>query len=530
MKKIILLSIITLALFLRTYKLASYPSGFNADEAALGYNAYSLLLTGKDEHGNSWPINLESFGDYKPAGYAYVLIPVIKVLGLTELAVRLPSALFGVVAVALIYLLIRDMFSQKHGLIAALLLAISPWHLHFSRGGWEVNMATTFILGGVWLLVRWIKSHRFVHLVLASVCLVVAMYSYQSARVIAPILGMGIAIMYLKDFLKFPKQVVMSALVLLVLLLPLGISVIRSDAGSRLSGVGLLADEGPLNRARELRGQHLDANSPTPRILHNRAVTYSIRFLGNYLGHFDGDFLFVNGDRIERNKVPETGLMYLTDLIFLVIGAIYLLRSKNPYSKIVWLWLLVAPLASAMTFQTPHALRAQIMVIPLAIIMAMGIGQILNKKTLLVVAVIYAYQFARYLHEYYVHYPQTYPAAWEYGFKQVADYVVNNESQYEKIYVTDKYDQPYILLLFYLKYPPSKFQDNHQLTLRDKFNFSTVRQFDKFYFENTPWDKMSGIHSSLIIAAPEDIPQSGVNIVKSINYPNGQPAFKIISN
>lgn len=530
MKKIIILVIMGLALFLRTYKLTSYPAGFNADEAALGYNAYSLMLTGKDEHGNSWPVNLESFGDYKPALYAYILIPFIKILGLTELAVRLPTAIFGVAAVGLIYLFVRDIFSQKLGLIAAVLLAISPWHIHFSRGGWEVNMATTFILGGVWFFIRWTKSNRFIQLAISVICLVMAMYAYQSARVIAPALGLGLVIMYGKDFVKFSKQSLMAGLLLMILLLPLGISVVRTDAGSRLSGVGLLADEGPLNRAQELRGQHSDWNHPFARVLHNRAVTYSIRFVENYLSHFNGNFLFVNGDQIERNKVPETGLLYLTDAAFLVLGAIYLLRSKNLNARIIWLWLLVAPLASAMTFQTPHALRAQNMVIPLTIIIATGIGQIINKKVLLLVALIYAYQFARYLHEYYIHYPQTYPAAWEYGFKQLAAFVKTNQSRYDKVYITDKYDQPYILLLFYLKYPPAQFQNNHQLTLRDKFNFSTVRQFDKFYFENTPWDKMRDVHSSLIIVAPEDIPEVGVNIVKTINFPNGQPAFKIISN
>ena len=78
--KWILVAILILAAVLRLYRLADFPAGLNADEAALGYNAYSLLLTGKDEHGHSWPVNLESFGDFKPAGYAYLLIPFIKVL------------------------------------------------------------------------------------------------------------------------------------------------------------------------------------------------------------------------------------------------------------------------------------------------------------------------------------------------------------------------------------------------------------------------------------------------------------------
>src|SRR3989344_4276055 len=188
MKKVILLSIIILASFLRLYKLPSYPAGLNADEAALGYNAYSLLTTGRDELGRPWPVNLESFGDFKPAGYAYMLIPIIKIFGLTEFAVRLPSAIFGILAVLFIYLLVRELTSltplslSKRGdggelaLIAAFMLAINPWHLHFSRGGWEVNVATTLLLIGVWSFVKWHKNPKIHFLALSTLHFALSMY------------------------------------------------------------------------------------------------------------------------------------------------------------------------------------------------------------------------------------------------------------------------------------------------------------------------------------------------------------------
>lgn len=525
MKKYILIFILILASALRLYRLGSFPAGLNADEAALGYNAYSLLLTGKDEHGHPWPVNLESFGDFKPALYAYILIPFIKVLGLTELAVRLPSAIFGILAVLFIYLLVKELITQNCALITAALLAISPWHLHFSRGAWETNVATTFLLIGVWLFIK----KRFAFCVLSFA---LSMYTYQSARVIAPLLVLGLVLLYR------PKRIITAAVFGLLLLIPLAYNLITTNAASRLSGVGLLADEGPVNRAKELRGQHADWGSPTSRIFHNRPVLYTIQFLKNYTDHFFGDFLFVNGDAIQRNKVPETGLLYLTDFIFLGLGIVYLLRTTHhsPLARLVGLWLLIAPVASALTFQTPNALRSQNMIVPLTILVAIG-GYSLKEtpfrfksSLLFILILIYFWQFTRYLHEYYIHYPQTYPAAWEYGFKELANYVSSVQDRYQKIWITDKYDQPYILLLFYLKYPPQLFQNHHQLTFRDKFNFSTVRDFDKYHFENSPWDKVRDIHSTLIVAAPEDIPEIGVNIVKTIPFPNGQPAFKIVSN
>lgn len=562
MKKIILVIILVLAAVLRLYKISSFPAGLNADEAALGYNAYSLLLTGKDEHGHILPINLESFGDFKPAGYSYLLIPVVKILGLTEFAVRLPSAIFGVIAVLLVYLLTKEIFENlsfknysgfacsepgRRGIwdlrieeIASILLAISPWHLHFSRGAWEVNISTTLLLLAVVFFVKWLKNKKISFLLTVTVTLTLSMYFYQSTRVIAPLLGFGLFILYSKTLIKYPRQLILNVLLLLLLLLPLAMSIAKSDASSRLSGVGLLADEGPLNRVKEFRGQH----SSLPllsKFLHNRPVIYSIQFISNYLSHFDGSFLFVNGDLIERNRIPETGLFYLTDFVFLTLGAYFIIHNSFSNFRIIWLWLFIAPVASALTFQVPHALRAQNLLIPMIILISAG-GYSLKetpfkatpfkaKRSLLfILAVVYVWQFARYLHQYYVHYPQTYPAAWEYGFKELISYVQSNQNRYDRIWITDKYDQPYILFLFYLKYPPQMFHGHHQLTFRDKFNFSTVRNFDKYHFESSPWEKVRDIHSTLIVAAPKDIPDVGVNIVKTINFPNGNPAFKIVSN
>jgi len=543
MKSKILVSIFILAAAVRLWGLADFPSGFNADEAALGYNAYSLLTTGKDEHGHPWPINLESFGDFKPAMYSYLLIPLMAVFGLDETAVRLPSALAGIASVVFIYFLSRRLFPENRlaAVLSALVLAISPWAIHFSRGAWETNVATLCILIAVWLWVGWIQKPRFITLAGSGMFLAMSMYTYQSARVIAPLLGIGLAVVYARQLIPRFKQLLLFALCMAAILAPLAASIISSDASSRLSGVGLLADEGPLNRVKEFRGQHISLASLPGKILHNRPVIYSIQFMKNYLEHWDGDFLFVNGDKIERSKIPETGLLHFTDVFFVAIGIWALLRRKDPHSKTVWVWLLVAPVAAALTFQTPHALRAHNMVIPLSLLTALGASVFISalrtrlsavpvKSVLIVILCLYTWQFSRLLHQYFVHYPKEYPLAWEHGFKELVEYVDSVDGQYQRILVTDKYDQPYILFLFYLKYSPANFQGNHQLTFRDKFNFSTVRDFDKYHFESTPWTKVSDIHSALIIAAPEDVPPVGVNIVRTINFPDGTPAFKIISN
>lgn len=541
-----LLLVLVLASFLRLWQIDKFPSGLNADEAAIGYNDYSLLQTGKDEHGNIWPIHFKSFGDYKPGGYFYLSLPFIKTLGLDELAIRLPSALLGILSVLFLYLLIKELFQNPAlSLIGAIFLAISPWHIHFSRGGWETNAATTFILLGVWLFLRSVKNQKY--LVGAIVSFVFAMYVYHSARIVAPFLFLGLLVVYRKSLLghnfakvfkgKHLKWWLVSGLVGFVLMMPLVFALFSPAGRARFSGVGILSQTGPYWRANELRGEHKEWNSLPVKLLHNKNVVYSLAFFQNYLDHFNGEFLFLSGDVIERNRVPETGQMYLFDIPFIFLGVYFLLKNRPKNWQVVFVWLAVAPIAAALTFQTPHALRAHNMVIPLVMISAFGFYQFIlwlkttvNFKLLIVCSlfliVSLLWSVSRYLHEYFVHYPQTYPAAWEYGFKDLVSFVRPLEKDYDKILVTDKYDQPYILFLFYLKYPPEKFQKEVILTPRDKFGFSTVQDFGRYHFGAIEWNNLQNEHNILVVGTDDEIPNDA-NVLKTINFPNGKPAFKV---
>lgn len=537
-KLILLLVILLLASALRLWKLDEYPAGLNADEAAIGYNAYSLIQTGKDEHGTPWPIHFKSFGDYKPGLYFYLVSPFVKVLGLNIWAVRLPSAILGILSVWLIYLLVKELFRNDClALISGFFLAISPWHLHFSRGGWESNVANFFILAGVYLFFKALRKPKLFPF--AILPFTFSLYTYHSARLVVPLLVISLLWFYRREIFtrKRLRWIFVAGIVGLILLLPLMADFLGPAGISRFSGVGLFSDMGPFWRVNELRGQHSNPWSLPVRLLHNRLVAYGIAFIENWLDHFHGEFLFLSGDVIERNRIPETGQMYLFDILFVVLGAYFLLKNRPKNWPVVFLWLAISPVAAAMTFQTPHALRANNMAIPLVIISAHGFYQtwiwvkkrankILVTSYWLLVTLALLWSTSRYLHQYYVHYPKTYPAAWEYGFNQLVDYIKQVEGKYNKIYVTDRYDQPYILFLFYLRYPPQNFQKEVKLTPRDKFGFSTVRDFDKFHFEAIKWDEVKNKTNVLIVGTSKEIPQSA-KIIKTIYFKNEKPVFQI---
>ena len=541
----LIIAILILAAFLRFYKLGSFPA-LNADEASNSYDAYSLIKTGMDQHGNVWPLTFQSFNDYKPGLYVYLDLPFIKLMGLTPLAARIPGALAGVLSVLVIYLLVIELLkNRKLAAISAFLLTISPWAIQFSRGGWEVTVSTLFLMLGVYLFLIFLRSRNIWHLIFSICNLVFSMYMYHAPRLIVPVLGLTAILIYRKEiFVKQNTKKIITAIVFgIIIMLPLVHDLLSPGALSREAGLGLFSDSGPINRVNEQRGEYSNPSNKIGMLLHNKIVNYSLDFAENYGSHFAGEFLFMTGDAVQRNKIPDMGEMYLFDIIFLAVGVVTLAKTFKDHKKsylLIIAWLLVAVVPSALTFEAPSALRAQIMVIPLVIISSIGCYQIIKwisgqkvffRTTFYVLlSALVVWNFTRYEHMYWGHMAKEYPYSSQYGVEELANYISQNGSNYQNIYVTNRYDQPYILFLFYLKYPPQEFQFHHVLTTKDEFGFSTVADFDKYHFGSIDFESMKNNYpNSLIIGTPEEIPQSA-NIVKRIYGTNGFEYFDVVQN
>ena len=178
-KKYYLHLIIIFALALRLFNLSTNPPGLNWDEVSMGYSAYSILETGRDEWGVQFPILFRSYGEWKSPVYIYLVVPFIKVFGLNAWGVRLPAAIFGVLAVYLTYLLGKRLYSKEVGLWASFLLAVSPWHLMLSRPAFEAGVALTLILAGIYLFLQ--KKP-----IVASLILGLSLHTYHSAKIVVP--------------------------------------------------------------------------------------------------------------------------------------------------------------------------------------------------------------------------------------------------------------------------------------------------------------------------------------------------------
>ncbi len=531
---IYIISILVVGFFLRFYQIDSYPT-LNPDEAAIAYNSYSLIKTGLDEHGQSWPIHFRSFGDYKPGGYFYLAAPFIAVFGPSTFSVRLPNLILSVTSIYFVFLLVRLLSaSTSLALLSAMFLSISPWHIHFSRGAWESSAALSLIIIGTYCFYLSRLSRFWLCTTLFVIFYVYSLYTYHSARIFAPLLGLFLFISNYHHLANNLKRYLLVLIFGFILCLPLANSLISGGALARLSGVGLSADSGPLWRSNELLNQH---HPSKPfflfyRVIHNHRFNYLISWAQKYASHFDPNFLFLTGDDVPRSKTPEFGQNYLYQLPLLFIGLSSLVshRRFRRFFAFLLTWLFIAPLASSFTFQSPSALRSLPMSIPIAIFVAAGSQHLLARIrqlhsfriARLSFAILIIFGLCRYFDAYFVHSLKRYPFAWNYGFDQITDIINQKKNSYSHIFVTNQYDQPYILYLFYSRYPPRKLHPQITLTKPDRFGFSTVSQIDNIYFGQIIWDNIP--QNSLVIAADESIPQNPLTVV---NFPNGLPGFKI---
>jgi len=531
-----LLLIILLSTFLRLYALGNNPPSLDWDEASLGYNSYSLLSTARDEYGNFLPLSIRSFNDYKPPAYSYLSIPFIWIFGLNPFSVRLLSALAGTATVLVSYFLSRALWPEPRyrflALITSLLFALSPWHLQFSRAAFESNLALFFHLTAITLALTWLKKHQTWLLVLSAVFAAGSLYSYHSARLVTPIFFLGFALIYHRHLTRHSRQSLLALALAFLLLLPLAKSLVTGDAQQRFQTVSVISNPGEFSRERELferiRGFKADHTGPLSYLHTNKSAVAKI-VSRNYFEHFNFDFLYLRADGNPRHHAVGFGLLYLALLPCLVFGA-YQLASKNPKSNLLVFWiLLVGPLASAFTADTPHSIRSLLMLPGLILLEAFGVYQLfslirqklslkLYKLSLIFFALLFGFNLVYYFNLYYVITPIVYSQGWQYGYSQLVDYITTHQSGYEEIIVTTRYDQPHIFFAFFQPIPPKLYQPLAQ---------TAHQNINQIHFRDIK-DSDYDLPNRLIAAAPNQTPDSA-HIIHQIFFLDGQVAFNLVA-
>jgi len=336
--------IITLiALVIRTWRIDKFPIEFTPDEAALGYNAYSLIKTGHDENGQFFPIIFKSFGDYKPGLYIYLTIPWIMIGGLTVTMVRMTSAIFGTLAVFLIYVILRliknelpyAFLKKKLPIYGALILALNPWHIIFSRGAWESNVNLTMILISIVCALYAVKRGYSHLIVLTGLISGLTLSMYQGAKMSTPLVGIAFIIAYYSSI----KRRLSSGYVILSLLVAVAISmpVVQSFSDGktgRLSVFSILNYQRPSDYIQEqiLTPTHWTVNNWQFKVFEGEWLEKTRNVYQRYGSALSPRFLFVEGDwEHSHMATPYHGMFYWLDSALLIIGIITAIRIQSRF-------------------------------------------------------------------------------------------------------------------------------------------------------------------------------------------------------
>lgn len=441
LNKILLVLVLTLGLLLRVWQLGSVPAGFYLDEASIGYDAYSILHTGKDFHGHTLPLFFESFGEWKNPVYIYATVPTVAIFGLNVFATRLPAALFGLLAVFALFLVARELFNEKLALLASTFLAVSPWALQFSRVAFEAAALPALFLLALWCFLKGFHYSRW--WMASAVFFALCLYSYGAARLFVPLFLLALLWIFRKELSTAKKQVVVSVVIFMLLSLP-------------LIATGLFS----------------------PEVLFSRAGAVSIfapdhsisEFPGNYAQYFSADFLVYKGDANLRHSPSGYGQLLWFLVPLMLAGIVAGLLSRDNKSKLLFAWLLLFPVTAALTYEgAPHAIRSIVGVGLFELFAAAGavlLFDLAKKLAGYKIALMAGFVFlllaganvCMFSSDYFSKYPAQSAAWFDGGLNDAFEHVKQTQEEYDYIVLSPRIYQAKIYAAFYLGIPPELVQ------------------------------------------------------------------------
>ena len=478
------------ALALRLVGLSHLPPGLFVDEAFTGYDALSLLHTGRDMWGEWLPVYFASWGGDAVEGlYRYLCVPFLALLGPVPLAVRLPAALAGAATVGLTFLAGRRLLGDFPAVMAAGLLAVSPWHVPLSRVGFRAILLPAAAAALVWLAMvavgksaKGAVQARLYAWPAAALVAGLGLYSYAVAKLFLPMLVL-LLVWVLRDVcVKQPRRVLLGAALLLLMAIPAARWTWAGRGQVRFQQISVFAPQQVQRSAEALRRGH-----PDLRLAHwvasHPALTVTWTLCSNYLSHFHPRYLLTRGDENLRHSPSGVGQMFWVEGTLLLLGVAGALWRRSLADRILLGWFLLGPLADSLTNdRVPNALRS-LPTVPAAQLLAASGFLVLwaalraRRRFALVLtaslAVGLGVEVARYQLRYFTTYAAEAGPYWNAAYAEGVQLLLREAPAQAPLRVLRPSDAEvsryalnasvYSLLLFYGQVPPEEFQATRSL-------------------------------------------------------------------
>lgn len=504
-KNWVLYLVILFSLFIRIFQLTQYPPILNRDEAALAFNAKLILESGKDEWGETYPLQFKSFGDYKLPGYIYALVPLFKIFGENDFIVRLPSALAGLGIVIVGSFLTKELFnlkSTKHNMIVALIIfSVTPVFFFYSRMAWEANIALFLFLSSLYISLR-NKNSVVLYDVLSGLLLVFAILTYNTPLLLLPFC---IPLVVLHRGVAQTKKWVLP-FILWSLIFIFG-AILLFSVATQKSGITIFSDETTELQYPVFR-QQFPASLQT--MLGNKYAYWFSIMMKKYVLTFSPNFLVMHGGSHPWHSILGRGHIYRIEYLGFLIGFITLI-NKSVKSLLRKKWkqliiaftpiylLLISPLPAVITVDAPHATRSLFtffMIIGFSIYGFLNIFTVTFVKKysklftivfgscIFIETLIYGYQ-------YFEIWPNVFPAQLNVGFDQVIHRAETDFPEQKKVVLDDE-GYLYVLTSWYANIDYNTFSGTVNKHLPDKIGLQYGYKVGEYRFVKSIDDRIEG--------------------------------------
>ena len=570
---------------LRVVRLERVPLGLYCDEACNGYDAYSILRTGRDHHGNFLPLVIQGFNDERMALFDYSLVPLIGAFGLRPGVVRLGAALWGITDLIAIVVLAGLMLGPPGAVVAAVLVAISPWHLPLSRFGIESTVASATVSLAMACFFLWLKRREDRWLLLSGVFFGLTLYSNPIAKGFTVLILGLLILLYWKELKAVRGKALIAPAIVVALAAPQAVLLWRHFAElqahfrelSLFNYISTCPGCSPSGQAESARASF---------------VVRATDFGAAWLSYFSPDFLFLSGDKGGHSELlfppgfgmllPEQGFLVGFALVGLFCGQ----RRKLTVLFIGWLVLAAlpaallvpqgawspesaghlptpvvlarrlgpnVPLTPWLLFAHPEARHDVLAIAPWTLLSALGFVTLLawtSRRAFLrlvavgLIATAGICHGALFIRSYFYDYPILAAPYFYYGLDRVIESVEKFRGPDDPVIIDRRIAQGYMQVLFNEHYPPALLQRGSLQYDKDAYPLllnphSEPIAFDHYFFED-PWSAIPAFKEGIFVFAGarrfvgnafgpnEAMEKSAVLPIASVRYADGKIAYTVV--
>ena len=355
------LGIIAVAVFFRTWQIDTLPAGCYRDEGQNGTEAINIMQ-GIELDGTKLPVYIERWTQ-NAAMYMYLIAASFKFFGIGVLQIRAVSIVLGVLCIPAFYFLLRHLFGVRMALLGAFLMAVTRWHINFSRIGFLGILTVFFVVTCMYFAYRVYRKRTVFDFVMLGVNTALALYTYLAGRLIP--VGLVLFFIYIlvteaKFYVNNWKSILAALAAFLIVVGPLGIYAAQhpQNFSSRASTVSIFNQE----MLHEIGGRYVEKDGKTPK-----------HWTKLYMENVKNTLFMFNhtGDGNPRHNFHDQPMLDFITGIFFMLGILYSLYHWRKPRYFLLLALFAAFLqAGLLSTESPQAYRT-IVEIPVVLVFAM---------------------------------------------------------------------------------------------------------------------------------------------------------------